>query len=146
LDAQIEEARRHATIFGLIYIDLDHFKQINDIYGHRIGDLYLQQVALRMKNQIRSVDTLARLGGDEFAVLLPVARNRDDCEEVALRLERCFDEPFFVAGNILQCKASVGIALYPENGATKDSLLNAADAAMYQAKRNKRQVEPTPAG
>ena len=98
LDAQIEDARQNATIFGLIYIDLDHFKQINDIYGHRIGDLYLQQVALRMKNQIRSVDTLARLGGDEFAALLPVARNREDCEEVAHRLERCFDEPFFVAG------------------------------------------------
>jgi diguanylate cyclase (GGDEF)-like protein len=145
LDAQIEDARQNATIFGLIYVDLDKFKQINDIYGHRVGDLYLQQVALRMKNQIRSVDTLARLGGDEFAVLLPVARNREDCEEVARRLERCFDEPFFVAGNILHCQASVGIALYPENGATKDSLLNAADAAMYQAKRSKREVEPIPA-
>jgi diguanylate cyclase (GGDEF)-like protein len=145
LDAQIEDARQRATIFGLIYIDLDQFKQINDIHGHRTGDLYLQQVALRMKDQIRSVDTLARLGGDEFAVLLPVARNREDCEEVAHRLERCFDEPFVVAGNLLQCKASVGIALYPENGATKDSLLNAADAAMYQAKRNKRAVEPIPA-
>jgi len=145
LDAQIEDARQNATIFGLIYIDLDHFKQINDIYGHRIGDLYLQQVALRMKNQIRSVDTLARLGGDEFAALLPVARNREDCEEVAHRLERCFDEPFFVAGNVLQCKASVGIAIYPENGATKDSLLNAADAAMYVAKKIGRRVEPIPA-
>ena len=146
LDAQIEDARQNATIFGLIYIDLDNFKQINDTYGHRVGDLYLQQVAVRMKNQIRSVDTLARLGGDEFAVLLPVARNRGDCEDVAHRLERCFDEPFLVAGNLLQCKASVGIALYPENGATKDSLLNAADAVMYQAKRNKRVVEPIPAG
>ena len=146
LDAQIEDARQRATIFGLIYIDLDHFKQINDFYGHRIGDLYLQQVALRMKDQIRSVDTLARLGGDEFAVLLPVARNREDCEEVAHRLERCFDDPFSVAGNILECRASIGVALYPENGATRDSLLNAADAAMYQAKRNKKPVEPIPAG
>ena len=146
LDAQIEDARQNATIFGLIYIDLDHFKQINDTYGHRVGDLYLQQVAVRMKNQIRSVDTLARLGGDEFAVLLPVARNREDCEEVAHRLERCFDDPFSVAGNILECRASIGVALYPENGATRDSLLNAADAAMYQAKRNKKPVEPIPAG
>jgi diguanylate cyclase (GGDEF)-like protein len=142
LDAQIADARENATIFGLIYVDLDQFKQINDIYGHRIGDLYLQQVALRMKNQLRSVDTLARLGGDEFAALLPVARNREDCEEIAQRLERCFDEPFSVSGHILKCKASVGVALYPENGATKDSLLNSADAAMYLAKRIKKQVEP----
>jgi diguanylate cyclase (GGDEF)-like protein len=140
LDSQIEEARLKAGIFGLIYIDLDRFKQINDLYGHQVGDLYLQEVALRMKGQLRSVDTLARLGGDEFAALVPVVRGRADVEEIAIRLERCFDDPFLVEGNTLLGSTSVGIALYPEDGANKDSLLNAADAAMYTAKNTKRQI------
>jgi GGDEF domain-containing protein/hydrogenase maturation factor len=88
LDALIEGARHKASIFGLIYIDLDKFKVVNDTYGHHIGDLYLQKVALRMKHQLRSADLLARLGGDEFAALVPTARSRAEVEEVALRLER----------------------------------------------------------
>jgi diguanylate cyclase (GGDEF)-like protein len=140
LDAQIAEARQQAGIFGLIYIDLDEFKMVNDLYGHQIGDLYLQEVALRMKRQLRSHDLLARLGGDEFAALVAVVPNRAGVEEIAVRLERCFDEPFAVEGFILRGSASVGIALYPEDGATKDSLLNAADAAMYIAKHTRRHV------
>ncbi|MGA2168488.1 MAG: GGDEF domain-containing protein [Terracidiphilus sp.] len=146
LDDQIDDARQNAGIFGLVYIDLDGFKQINDLYGHQVGDLYLQQAAVRMKRQLRSVDTLARLGGDEFAALVPVVRSRADVEEIALRLERCFDGPFEVEGNILHGSASVGIALYPQDGNTKDSLLNAADAAMYVAKHNKRQIATALAG
>jgi diguanylate cyclase (GGDEF)-like protein len=141
LDAQIETARRNAGIFGLIYVDLDEFKQVNDIYGHRIGDLYLQETARRMKLQLRSHDLLARLGGDEFAVLLPMVRNRAGVEEIAQRLEHCFDAPLVLEGHALQGSASFGIALYPEDGATKDSLLNAADAGMYVAKNSKRQIE-----
>jgi diguanylate cyclase (GGDEF)-like protein len=138
LDALIAEAREKGSVFGLIYIDLDKFKQINDLYGHRIGDLYLQDVALRMKRQLRSHDTLARVGGDEFAVLVPVLHSLVDVKEIAQRLERCFDDPFAVEGYTLQGAASVGIALYPEDGTTKDSLLSAADAAMYAAKNKKR--------
>ncbi|MGA3102826.1 MAG: GGDEF domain-containing protein, partial [Terracidiphilus sp.] len=107
---------KYAGIFGLIYIDLDKFKQVNDLYGHQIGDLYLQEVALRMKRQLRGVDMLARLGGDEFAALLPQVRNRAKVEEIAQRLERCIQEPFLIEGHSLQGSASVGIALYPENG------------------------------
>ena len=146
LEDQIEEARQNAGIFGLVYIDLDGFKQINDLYGHQVGDLFLQEVALRMKRQLRSVDTLARIGGDEFAALVPVVRSRADVEEIALRLERCFDGPFDVEGNILHGSASVGIALYPQDANTKDSLLNAADAAMYVAKHIQRQSATAPAG
>jgi diguanylate cyclase (GGDEF)-like protein len=140
LDTLIDEARRKASIFGLIYIDLDEFKQVNDTYGHQAGDLYLQEVAERMKQQLRGNDTLARLGGDEFAALITTVRNRAGAEEIAQRLERSFDEPFTVEGCVLHGSASFGIALYPEDGATKDSLLNAADAAMYTAKNAKRQV------
>jgi diguanylate cyclase (GGDEF)-like protein len=140
LDAQIELARQDAGIFGLIYIDLNKFKQVNDQYGHHIGDLYLQEVALRMKQQLRSHDLLARLGGDEFAVLLPMVRNRADVEEISQRLEHCFEAPLVLEENILKGSASFGIALYPEDGATKDNLLNVADAAMYSAKLRNKQL------
>jgi diguanylate cyclase (GGDEF)-like protein len=99
-----------------------------------------------MKRQLRSDDQLARLGGDEFAVLVPTVRGRADVEEIALRLERCFDEPYAIEGNVLQGSASVGIALYPQDGATKDSLLNAADAAMYAEKNSKRHIGEMLAG
>jgi diguanylate cyclase (GGDEF)-like protein len=141
LDAQINEARFRASIFGLIYIDLDDFKKVNDVYGHHIGDLYLQEVALRMKRQLRPHDTLARLGGDEFAALVPVVRNRAEVEEIAQRLERCFDEPFVIERLSLHGTTSVGLALYPENGASRDSLLNAADVAMYTSKNTKRKIK-----
>jgi diguanylate cyclase (GGDEF)-like protein len=141
LDAQIDAARLEAAIFGLIYIDLDYFKQVNDSYGHQVGDQYLQEVALRMKRQLRPHDTLSRLGGDEFAVLLPMVRNRAEVEEIAQRLERSFDEPFAFEELTLTGSASVGIALYPQDGATRDDLLNAADAAMYLVKNDRRQIE-----
>jgi diguanylate cyclase (GGDEF)-like protein len=134
LDALVARAREEAGVFGLIYVDLDEFKQVNDVYGHRIGDLYLQEVSTRMKHQLRSHDILARLGGDEFAILVPGAHTRADLQEIALRLERCFDEPFCVEGCTLEGSASVGIALYPEDGGTRDSLLSSADAAMYVSK------------
>ena len=137
MDAMIHAAREDAGIFGLIYIDLDNFKQVNDVYGHQFGDLYLQQVAARMKHQLRPGDLLARLGGDEFGVLLPLVHTRSDIEEVALRLERCFDETFSVVDRILQGSASFGIAIYPADASTRDSLLSAADAAMYAAKHSK---------
>ncbi len=146
LDAQIEEARQKAGIFGLIYIDLDQFKQINDLYGHKIGDRYLQEVAMRMKCQLRSIDTLARIGGDEFAVLVPIVRHREDVNEIAHRLERCFEKPFTVDEMTLQGFASVGIAIYPEDGKTRDNLLHTADTAMYSLKYSRRQASPVGGG
>jgi len=134
LDALIVEAREMAGIFGLIYIDLDGFKEVNDLHGHQAGDIYLHKVAQRMKSQLRTADMLARLGGDEFAALLPMVRSRADAEDVAQRLKRSFDEPFALDDVQLRGSASTGIALYPEDGATRDSLLGAADAAMYAAK------------
>jgi diguanylate cyclase (GGDEF)-like protein len=146
LDQQIEHARQNAGIFGLVYIDLNDFKQVNDVYGHQVGDLYLQEVAVRMKRQLRSVDMLARLGGDEFAVLLPKVRNRTEVEEIALRLEHCLDAPFAAEGYIVHGSASVGISLYPKDGTTKDSLLSAADAAMYVNKQIRQAGAPSRTG
>ncbi len=140
LEACIGVARETATNFALIYVDLDQFKQVNDHWGHRVGDLYLQEVAVRMKRQLRGGDMLARLGGDEFAALLPMIASRAQADEIALRLERSFDEPFPVNGYTLRGSASVGVALYPEDGTTRDSLLSAADAAMYVTKNTREKV------
>jgi diguanylate cyclase (GGDEF)-like protein len=142
VDRQIEVARENAGIFGLIYIDLNDFKQVNDIYGHQVGDLYLQEAARRMKRQLRGADMLARLGGDEFAVVLPTVHNHAEVEEIALRLERSFDVPFTFDGYVLQGTASLGIALYPEHATTRDGLLSSADAAMYVAKQTRKNGHP----
>jgi diguanylate cyclase (GGDEF)-like protein len=138
LQELIDRARETGTTFGLIYVDLDDFKLVNDLYGHHIGDLYLQEVSLRMKRQLRTGDVLGRLGGDEFAALVSVARGREDVEEIAQRLERCFDAPFAMEGYVLRGAASVGMAIFPVDGTTSDSLLSAADAAMYTAKNSRR--------
>jgi diguanylate cyclase (GGDEF)-like protein len=142
LEEQILRAQSTAAVFGLIYIDLDGFKQINDRLGHHAGDVYLQIASNRMTNQLRPMDMLARLGGDEFGALLPDVHSRAEVEEIAQRLEQCFDKPFSVEGALISGSASVGIALYPQDGTSKDDLLQAADAAMYTAKHNKREIWP----
>jgi len=134
LNALILTARQSSGMFGVIYIDLNEFKQINDLHGHLVGDLYLQEAAQRMKRQLRPGDTLARLGGDEFAALVRDVRNRSDVEEIAARLESCFENPFLGDGYVLRGSASVGVALYPEDATSADSLMHSADAAMYVAK------------
>jgi diguanylate cyclase (GGDEF)-like protein len=143
IETAIESTRQSAGIFGLLYIDLDDFKQVNDHFGHHVGDLYLQEVALRMKHQLRPGDILARLGGDEFAAILPHVHGRDDLEEITQRLERCFEEPITFQGFTVQGTTSIGIAVYPADGTTRDSLLSAADAAMYVAKQTRRQSAGT---
>jgi diguanylate cyclase (GGDEF)-like protein len=144
LEEQIEKARERSSVLGLIYLDLDEFKQVNDMYGHHVGDLYLQEVAARMRRQLRTGDMLARLGGDEFAALVPVVRSQADVEEICQRLEHCFDAPFEVDAYLLRGSASMGIALYPIDGTTPEMLLKAADTAMYIAKENKRHTGTMP--
>lgn len=138
LEVLIQTARQSARIFGLIYIDLNEFKLVNDNYGHQVGDLYLQEVTRRMQRQLRPGDTLARLGGDEFAVLVGGVHNRTEVEDIAVRLERCFDEPFAAGECTVNGSASLGIAIYPEDGTTRDALLTKADTAMYGSKNNDR--------
>jgi diguanylate cyclase (GGDEF)-like protein len=138
LDEMIDEAGKAKESLGLIYIDLDGFKLINDVYGHQIGDRYLQQVTLRLKHQLRPTDMMARLGGDEFAVVVPAVKTHEDVRAVVARLENCFANPFAIDGNQLRGSASFGVALFPNDGSTQDSLLNSADAAMYVDKNAKR--------
>jgi diguanylate cyclase (GGDEF)-like protein len=150
IDRELDHAGMAAGAFGLVYIDLDEFKSINDRYGHKAGDAYLQEVTLRMKRQLRAVDVLARIGGDEFVALIPDARSHVDVELIAHRIERCFDDVFRIEGNDIHGATSTGVAIYPEDGNNKDALLNAADARMYAAKHAKaappEQSAPAPLG
>jgi len=127
-------ARLDHRKFAIIYVDLDRFKAINDTHGHHVGDVYLQSVARRLAEKLRTQDTLARLGGDEFIVLLPTVRSREEAEDVAARLAGCFDSPFRIDGRTFQGSASIGIAIYPDDGITEEQLMRFADSAMYASK------------
>jgi diguanylate cyclase (GGDEF)-like protein len=134
----LEMARRQKQKFALIYIDLNRFKVVNDRFGHRVGDFYLQHVAHRLSDRLRAQDTLSRVGGDEFIALIPLVRDRNEAEEIARRLSSCFASPFRVDGLILQESASIGVAIYPDDGEDEDQLKRAADNAMYIQKQNAR--------
>jgi diguanylate cyclase (GGDEF)-like protein len=128
----------------LIYFDLDGFKTINDTYGHRTGDEFLQKLAARIKSQLRSQDKLARLGGDEFAVLVPLLRGREDLNDIIVRLEASLGDSIEVEGRALRCSASFGTAIYPQDATRREQLLEIADAAMYAAKLGKSADKPDP--
>lgn len=134
LDEVISYASRNKTRFALIYIDLDQFKRVNDLYGHRVGDLFLQIVTQRFSDSLRGMDTLARVGGDEFIALIPTVRSRTEAEEIAQRLARCLDTPLEIDAYQVKGAASIGIAIYPEDGVTKEDLKRMADSAMYAHK------------
>jgi diguanylate cyclase (GGDEF)-like protein/PAS domain S-box-containing protein len=124
--------------FAVLCIDLDHFKEINDTLGHPAGDVLLQQVADRLRCELREADTLARIGGDEFIVLQAQVDGARDATRLAERLNRLFDTPFDLNGRQVVVGASIGIALAPADGSTADDLVRAADIAMYRAKADGR--------
>jgi diguanylate cyclase (GGDEF)-like protein len=138
VDAQIEETCCAGKQLGLIYIDLDEFKPVNDTYGHRVGDAFLQSVARRMSHQLLDSDLLARLGGDEFVAVVSLVNGPQYVTPIVARLERCFAEPFMVEGHRINGGASVGVAVYPEDGTTREELMKTADNSMYTAKKAKR--------
>jgi len=138
LDRALLEAKRKGTIVGIMLLDLDRFKEINDSLGHHIGDALLRQIGPRVKEVLREVDTFARLGGDEFIALLPSVGSEQDAIEVAQRILAAIEIPFVLdevsSGLVIDVEASVGIALFPEHGSDVDTLLQRADIAMYVAK------------
>jgi len=137
LDQAILLARRQQTRVSLLIIDLDHFKEVNDTFGHQAGDQLLRQVGERFMAELRETDTVARLGGDEFAIVL-LAADADAAGKVAVKLLAALERPFIVEGQALDVGASIGIAVYPDHADTADTMLRRADIAMYVAKRSRR--------
>ena len=139
LSRSVRNAARQQDHLALLFLDSDHFKQINDTLGHAVGDEVLISVAERVRAQLREHDLVARLGGDEFAVLLTPLHTRKDAEHIAEKIVASMKLPVQLdSGRSISTSLSVGIAYYPDDGADPASLLNAADAAMYQAKRKRR--------
>ncbi len=133
----IADASWHGRNFGLMVLDLDRFKEINDTLGHGVGDLLLREAADRLLGCVRIYDTVARLGGDEFAILLPEVRSGNDLDTIARKIIAAFNQPFMIDGRELFVSTSIGIALYPEDSADIDALFRYADSAMYHAKKQK---------
>ncbi len=129
-------ARRSGIHFALLFIDLDRFKLINDTLGHVVGDVVLQQVAERISNCLRAEDTLSRFGGDEFFLLLPGMTSRSGVAAVAEKILEAVRKPFHVDDHDLYISMSIGIAMYPEAGESREALLQSADIAMYHVKRD----------
>ncbi len=134
----LASARRHHEKVALLFLDLDHFKTINDSLGHSVGDLLLKEVAERLKKWTRAPDTVARLGGDEFLVLMTAIHDTADALEVADRIVKSMATEFVIQGHSLNVTCSLGISIFPDNGEDIEALFKHADLAMYSAKEHGR--------
>ena len=128
------QARRNDSNLAVMFIDLDRFKMVNDTFGHGGGDGLLQQVASRLKACLRKCDTLSRIGGDEFTAILPELSSREDAALIADKFVECLRPPFVIAGQNVHLTASIGVALFPDDGLRIDDLVRHADVAMYHMK------------
>jgi diguanylate cyclase (GGDEF)-like protein/PAS domain S-box-containing protein len=135
----IGSARRHTKQVAVLFLDLDGFKHINDSLGHPVGDRLLQSIATRLVASVRGADTVSRQGGDEFVVLLPDLQQPEDAAVMAGRILREVAKPHLVDQHELHVTASIGVSVFPDDGADAEALIKNADTAMYQAKENGRQ-------
>jgi diguanylate cyclase (GGDEF)-like protein/PAS domain S-box-containing protein len=141
LEDAIDRSRHSALMAGLIYVDLDGFKFVNESLGHEVGDMLLQSVAKRLSTCVRQGDTLARVGGDEFMLIVTEIVDCDKALAVAERLRMALRKPFLVSEHELYITVSIGISIFPSDGADVSTLWRNADAAMYDAKRGKDQIQ-----
>jgi diguanylate cyclase (GGDEF)-like protein len=137
LDSALVRAARHPGVFSLLYLDLDKFKQVNDLHGHAAGDLLLHEMGRRLSGCVRAADTAARIGGDEFVVLLEGVESPEDATRVAEKIRDALSLPVNVGNLTLRTIPSIGIAMYPQHGESAQQLLKYADDAMYQVKRRR---------
>lgn len=140
LGQALAQANRREQRVGVLFIDLDKFKPVNDTYGHQVGDELLRQVAHRISINTREEDTVARLGGDEFVVLLPAIKDESDCLNVADKILESLIHPFRLGEVIAEISASIGVALSSQDGSSAEMLLKKADEAMYRAKAGGRRT------
>ncbi len=138
LGRELLETSRQEQKIGILFLDLDRFKIINDSLGHKIGDLLLQGVAERLRGCVRSSDTVSRLGGDEFVVLLPLIKHREEVDRVAHSIVEKMQKPFLLEGKECFVTASVGVSIYPDDGTDVEALMKNSDMAMYHAKEQGR--------
>jgi diguanylate cyclase (GGDEF)-like protein len=134
-DHALAHASRYQHKLALLVMDLDHFKEVNDSLGHAAGDNLLKEIANRLATIMRKIDTVSRMGGDEFLLLLAEITGEEDASAVAQKVLEAIRQPVVLLGKELKVTASIGIALYPDDGSNLDSLLSNADDAMYQVKR-----------
>ncbi|MFP4515417.1 MAG: PAS domain S-box protein [bacterium] len=134
----VSRAHRNQSLFALLFIDLDHFKEINDKHGHSAGDRVLREVAIRLKQCIRETDTACRLGGDEFAIILQDIQEIAYAEKIAQKIIRSISQPFVINDSISRLGTSIGVSFYPFDGEEVDVLLKNADFAMYTVKKSTR--------
>ena len=141
LEHGIAQAKRHRWILAVMFLDLDNFKSINDVYGHQAGDAVLQTVAMRLAHNVRNDDTVSRYGGDEFLYLLTPLHEQKDIAMIAAKILKAIQAPCDVrVGDVIinPClEASIGISVFPQDGANAAALIERADGAMYGAKENK---------
>jgi len=135
LQHTIEIARRHGTLVGVVFIDLDGFKNVNDTFGHAAGDELLRQIAQRLDSTLRRADTVARYGGDEFVVLLEDLRDEKDLKSAVRRASSVFAKPYQLNGEAYRARGSVGVSAFPRDGEDAQVLVQRADRAMYEAKK-----------
>lgn len=136
LEQSIALARRQNRLLAVLFLDLDGFKQINDNFGHHVGDSLLKNVAERLQGNARVIDTVSRVGGDEFIFILNEIGSLDNAALVAQKVIESLAQPFAIEGNICQIGGSIGIAVFPGDGDDMESIINRADDAMYLAKKN----------
>ncbi|HOP39965.1 MAG TPA: sensor domain-containing diguanylate cyclase [Geobacteraceae bacterium] len=134
LGQSLLSARRQGYLVGLLFLDLDRFKEVNDSYGHAVGDLLLKEVSERLAQSLRLSDSVARMGGDEFTVILTKIVDPEDAAIVAKRIVGNLARPFYLQGHTASIGVSIGISIYPVDGEDSDELLKKADTAMYRAK------------
>jgi len=136
LTIEITRSIRYGTPVSLLMLDIDNFKEVNDKFGHVIGDRLLQGVAERFSKLLRKTDTICRLGGDEFIILLPrLTQPRENAVDVSQKILNSLNEPFLIKVKKICITTSIGIALYPDNGEEEEVLIKSADKAMYLAKK-----------
>ncbi|KAB2951033.1 EAL domain-containing protein [Heliorestis acidaminivorans] len=138
LEELLEECKRNNERMAVLFIDLDQFKEINDSLGHSAGDKLLKAVSKRLASKLQSIDLFARIGGDEFTVIIAGTESESDAGIIALLIQEELNKPFQVHEHIFNISSSIGISMYPNDGEDIESLLRAADTAMYQAKRSGR--------